>query len=535
MFKPTRSSLPEQPGVYIYKDKFNNIIYVGKAKNLKNRISSYFSSDHKNSVKTQILVKNIANLEYIIVDSEVEALLLENKLIKKHKPKYNIDLKDNKTYAYIKITDEKIPKIISTRKITKKGDYFGPYTDSKSRWEIINLIVSLFGIVTPKTFSQKSTLYYEIGISPAKTEKNINIEEYHKKVQEAKNFLKGKNINKIKTRLKEEMNTASKELKYEIAMQKKQQLDSIEHMLEKQKVDLLKNYDQDIAVIINDKKTQKSLIQILHISKGIISSKKDYKLEYEENLLLNFIKMFYSSNYVPKEIIVNTKVWEDENDKEKIEEYLSKLRGTKTEIILPQKGEKLSLVKLAEKNAKNSFENSNTSKLKKLLKLKNDPNIIECFDMSNLGKEYLVGAMTRFKNEKEDKEGYRKFEIKSFKGKNDDYKAMQEVIKRRYSRLKEENLEFPDLIIIDGGKGQLNAANKSLKELGLKLNTISIAKGEKRDKNEIYTSPKTPPIILDNNSEIMLYLRKIRDSVHNFVINYNRKKRDMKLREEMKE
>ncbi len=532
--KNLTSNLPKNPGVYIFKDKFNNIIYIGKAKNLKNRVSSYFSSDHKTSIKTQILVKNINDIEYIIVDNEIEALLLENKLIKKHHPKYNINLKDSKTYAYIKITDEKIPKILITRKITKNGTYFGPYTDSKLKYEILNLTTSLFNLITPKTYTQKSTLYYEIGISPAKDEKSINIKEYLKKVEQAKDFLRGKNISEIKKKLKEEMNKASNELKFEIAMQKKRQIESIEHIKEKQKVDLIKNFDQDIAIIINDLQNEKSIIEIMHISKGVISSKKDFKFEYEENLLQKFIKMYYSTQFIPKEIIINQKIWENQEEKELLEQYLTKLRGNKSILTLPQKGEKLSLVKLAEKNAIETLNKNISEKLKTILKLKTTPRIIECFDMSNLGKDYLIGAMTRFKNEKEDKNEYRKFEIKSFAGKNDDYRAIEEVITRRYSRLIDEKKELPDLIIIDGGKGQLKAAKKAIKKLNLSLQTISIAKGAKRDRNDIYINENNEPIILDSNSDIMLYLRKIRDSVHNLAIIYNRKKREMRIKNEMK-
>jgi len=531
MFKPIRKDIPTNPGVYIFKDKFQNIIYIGKAKNLRNRVSSYFSLKHENSPKTRFLVKNISDVEFIIVDNEIESLLLENKLIKKNKPKYNINLKDNKTYAFIKITNEKIPKIISTRKVTKTGTYFGPYTSGSARREIIELIIDLFHIITPKTYRNKSHLYYEIGKAPAKTPDEIDLVKYKENIELAKDFLKGKNINKTLKQLKIEMDDFSSTLKFELALKRKTQIDAILHMLEKQKVDLKKNYDQDVLVII--KKSSNALIQVLNISKGIITSKKDFRFELDEELFVSFIKMYYSTNYIPNEIMVNYKFWENDEEKELIEEYLQKLRGSKVNILFPQKGEKLALIKLAEKNAKILMKNNVLSIIKEKLNLPQIPNIIECFDMSNLGKEYLVGAMTRWVNGQSDKEGYRKFEIKSFKGKNDDYLAMKEVVYRRYRRLKDEKKELPNLIIIDGGKGQLKFAVKSLRELNLKIPILSIAKGSKRDKNEIFLIGNEEPLIFDDNSQMMLFLRKVRDSVHNLVINYNRKKRDMKFDESL--
>lgn len=519
-------NLPKTCGVYIFKDKTDVIIYIGKAKNLKNRVSSYFLNKHENSPKTKVLVKNIVKIDYILVDTELEALLLENKLIKKNKPKYNLDLKDSKTYAYIKITDEKIPKIMFTRKITKTGDYFGPYASSEIRRELFFLVTKIFGIITKNTFSNKSTLNYQIGLSPAKSIDEINIEEYNKNLKIAKDFLLGKNAKEIISKLKEKMQIASKSEDYEIALEIKKQIETIENSFEKQKVDLIKKHDQDIIVLVENKIENKGIIFILNISKGTITSKKDYKLEYTENLLEEFIKTYYSNNTIPNEIIINQKLSEE---KESIEKYLEKISGHKVEIITPQKGEKLELVKLCEKNALNLIKNDPLKEIQVNLKLPQIPKIIECFDMSNFGKNDLVGAMTRWINLKPDKSGYRKYEIKNFRGKNDDYASINEVITRRYSKLKEEHLELPNLIIIDGGKGHLSTAHEALTKLNLDIPIISIAKGKNRYKNEIYLIGNDEPLTFDNNSEMMLTLRKIRDSVHNFVISYNRSKRKIKL------
>lgn len=525
MLKDTVKTLPKTCGVYIFKDENDNIIYIGKAKNLKNRVSSYFLNKHENSPKTKVLVKNIAKIDYILVDTELEALLLENKLIKKHKPKYNLDLKDSKTYAYIKITDEKIPKIMFTRKISKTGDYFGPYASSEIRRELFFLVTKIFGIITKNTFSNKSTLNYQIGLSPAKSIDEINILEYNKNVKSAKEFLLGKNKKEIVSKLKEKMQIASKNENYEIALEIKKQIEIIENSFEKQKVDLIKKHDQDIIVLVENQIENKAIIFILNITKGTITSKKDYKLEYTQNLIEEFIKTYYYTNTIPSEIIVNHKL---SDEKESIEKYLEKVSGHKVEILFPQKGEKLELVNLAEKNAQNLIKNDPLKEIQINLKLPKLPKVIECFDMSNFGKNDLVGAMTRWVDLKPDKSGYRKYEIKNFTGKNDDYASITEVITRRYSKLKEENLEFPNLIIIDGGKGHLNTSLNALNKLNLQIPIISIAKGKNRDKNEIYLYGKDEPLIFDNNSQMLLNLRKIRDSVHNFVISYNRSKRKIK-------
>jgi excinuclease ABC subunit C len=530
MLKKSVSNLPQNPGVYLFKNQKGDIIYIGKAKNLKNRVSSYFTSKPNESPKTQFLVKNISDIDHIIVNNEIEALLLENKLIKKHKPKYNINLKDDKTFAYIKITNEKIPKITSTRTITSNGTYFGPYTDGYLRREIEKLVVQIFKIATKKTYSSKSKLNYQIGLSPAPREEDINIKEYNKNVELAKEFLKG-NTNKILKKLKNDMKESSKNLQFEIAKEKKRQIEAIEHLNQKQSVDLIKKHNQDVLVIETNNK-DKSLIQLFKISKGVISNKKNYTFNYyEKDLLEEFMKMYYSKNPIPKEIIVSQNPSQTKEDKDLLEQYLSKQKKSKVSITIPKRGEKLQLIKISQKNAKINFGSDDISiQLKNKLKLNQTPKIIECFDMSNLGFEHLVGAMTRWQDAKEDTKNFRRYKIKSFKNKNDDYAAMKEVIYRRYKRLKDNKQELPNLIIIDGGKGQLNSSIQSLKELNLKIPIIGIAKQEE----EIFLPGKKDPLTFNKNSEMMLFLRKIRDRTHNYVINYNKKRRDIKLKEEFK-
>ncbi len=522
------SKIPKNPGCYIYKNAQNEIIYIGKAKNLLNRIRSYFSNYAGHSLKTKLLISQIASIDWIIVDNEVEALLLENNLIKKHYPKYNIDLKDNKRYAYIKITDEKFPRILSTRIVTKDGMYFGPYTDGYQRVQLIRIVVSLFKLRVCRVLPKNACLNFHIGICTAPCIKNVDEEQYHLQVIKAKEFLKG-NMSETITVLTAEMKKYSDALQFEKALERKKQLEAISGLMDKQKVELVKGYDQDVISLIHY--NDSAIFEIFTISKGVISAKSEYKLEYTEGLFEEFIKRYYSLKNIPQEIIVNQQFYESESDKEILEQYFSKLRNGKVMIIYPEKGDKLALVKLAEKNAlMNLEENSVLKELQDKLNLPEYPKIIECFDISNLGYDHIVAGMTRFVDGRADTSGYRKFMIRSTVGKQDDFMSMGEVVYRRYKKLKIEALEYPDLIIIDGGLGQLHAALFSLKQLGLKIPIISLAK----ENEELYTPSSKEPMQFDKNSKMMLLIRQIRDSVHNYVLAYNRKRRSMQLRDEFK-
>lgn len=523
------SLIPKTPGCYMYKNKEQEIIYVGKAKNLVNRIRSYFSNSAQHSVKTKHLVEKIYAIEWIVVDNEVEALLLENNLIKKHSPKYNIDLKDSKTFAYIKITNEKFPRILSTRKVTKEGIYFGPYTDGFERVQLLRTIVSIFKLRTCRVLPKRACLNYHIGICTAPCIKNIEEEAYAKQVRQAVAFLHGKTA-EIVAVLRKEMEEYSKELNFEKALERKKQLETIAHIFEKQKVEHIKKFDQDI--IAHVKHNDEAIFEIFTVSKGVITGKSEYRVPFEEHIFEEFLKRYYATRKIPYEIVVNQQFYESEIDKETLEAYFSKLRNQKVVITCPQKGDKKSLLELAEKNAlSNLEENSALVELQQKLNMAKYPRAIECFDISNLSYDHIVAGMVRFIDGKADKPGYRKFKIKSVSNKNDDFASMEEVIYRRYNRIKNEREEYPDLIIVDGGLGQLGAALKSLRALGLQIPIISLAK----QREEIYTPAESTPLQFDKNSKMMLLLRQIRDSVHDFAIGYNRKRREMKLREEFGE
>jgi excinuclease ABC subunit C len=518
------NDFPKDPGVYLFKDESGKIIYVGKAKNLKNRVSSYFKNKNQ-SAKTTVLVSKIKSGDYIIVNNEVEALLLENKLIKEHSPKYNISLKDDKTYAYIKITDEKIPKLLSTRKVTKKGKYFGPYTDGNARNLIVKILNRHHKLCTNKCSLNKSCLNHHIGFCSGASIGLESKEDYAKRIDKVIKSLKG-NIEDIKEDVIKQMHYYIEREEFEKAKIQKEIIESLNFLKQKQQVDDLKHINQDVIAII--KTNNYSYFSVLHIKKGTILKKENYKFENEELLFSKFLTNYYYGKEIPHEILVNEDFWETDKNKQIIENYLQSLAKRKVTLIKPIKGDKKSLVELAIKNLDNSNE-AILKLLKEKLKLKNIPRIIECFDISNLKDKFIVAGMVRFKDLIEDKPNYRKFNIKTTTT-QDDFKAMQEVIYRRYKRLLQEKKELPDLILIDGGLGQLNSAKKALEKLGLDIEVISIAKREE----EIYLKNEEL-VLLDKQKEPLLTLRKIRDSVHNLAVNFNRSQRRKELKESFKQ
>ena len=523
--------IPRSPGVYLYRDVKEEIIYVGKAKSLRNRVRSYFSrsSAREHSPKTIILVRNIRSIEWIVVDTEVEALLLENKLIKRHTPKYNISLKDAKTYAYISITDEKFPRILSTRAPLKKGMTFGPYTDGSARAELVRLTVQLFKLRTCKTLPKQPCLNYHIGICTAPCiAKEIGVDElsYGMQVAAAQEFLKG-DVKPVLQKLTAEMKEASVALKFEQAREKHRQIEAIHnlHDGERQKVDTLKRYDQDIIAFLAQE--EKAVIELFTISKGVIAGKKEFSLERTDDVFAEFIRRYYSQNRIPREIVVNVPCWEDDGEKRILEEYLTSLRGAHVEFLIPERGEKRELVMMAERNAQaDILEERSLVQLQEALNLSVVPKIIECFDISNLGTQDIVAGMTRFVDGKADTKGFRKFKIRTLaEGEQDDFRSMQEAVHRRYSRLVAENGQLPHLVIIDGGKGQLGAALSALQDAGVSIPIVALAK----EREELFLPGKDEPLLHPKTSPMMLLVRSIRDRTHDFVLGYNRKRRQMRL------
>ena len=519
--------IPTYPGVYLFKDQEGAIIYCGKAKNLRNRVSNYFSNSKELSLKTRHLISKIRGIDWIVVRSEVEALLLENKMIKQHSPRYNISLKDAKTFAYIAFTKDNFPRVLATRKTSQKLESFGPYTDGTKRREVQKLIVSVFKLRTCYTMPNRACLNYHIGICTAPCIGKVTQDEYGKQVEDARVFLKGGTQQTVEA-LTRQMQQASSQGKYERAMELRNQLYSIRMLSAKQIVDRERDFDQD--VIAFRKVEDKVIVVQMGIRRGVLLGKRDFSLDAQENLEQDFLKAFYSSNPIPREIMLSTKCWGDEQEKEALEQFLSRLRKAPVEITIPERGEKRALIELANKNIEVNMEHDSAlSDLKDALNLPTLPLVIESFDISNLGNEHIVSGMVRFVDGKADKSGYRKFKMRGVRS-ADDFASMKEVILRRYRRLLEEKAKMPDLILIDGGEEQLKSAVGSLSALGLKIPAIGLAK----KLEEIYLPSEEAPRRFDNNSKMMLLLRRIRDSTHNFSITYNRKRRQMKMREEFR-
>lgn len=518
-------NLPSKPGVYIMKDVENTIIYIGKAKNLKNRVQSYFR-EKLDRPKTQVLMSHFDSLEYILTNSEKEALILEATLIKKHRPRYNVQLKDDKRYPYVKITNEKFPRVVITRNIVKNGVYYGPFTDVGSVKQTVKFLKSLFKIRTCRNMNGPC-LNSQIDLCYAPCEGKISEEEYAKIINKIDLFFQGK-YSVIVKNLKKEMIDASDNQEYEKAAVIRDQIASIEEIMEKQFVELIDDdLDQDVIAIAPSE--NEVVVIIMPIRKGKIVGRDDFLMstsEYDSNseILFAFIQQYYDYNrHIPKQILLA----EDINEKKLLQDWLSDLRGNKVHIKVPQKGVKLRLVNMAQKNAeiikhqKKKMENS-LIELKKYLKLDKLPRIIEGYDISNISGKFAVGSKVSFKDGKPNKKGYKHFKMET-PGPND-FAMMEELLTRRLKMIDSD--EGPDLIVIDGGKGQLGMACGVLEKLNLThIPIIGLAK----EFEEIYLPNTQRPIIIPKNNKALHLLQQVRDESHRFAITYHRKLRSKNI------
>lgn len=520
-------NLPKKPGVYIMRDANDEIIYIGKAKNLINRVRSYFR-EKLDRPKTQILMSHFDSLEYIVTNSEKEALILEATLIKKHRPRYNVQLKDDKRYPYVKITNEKYPRLIITRNITKNGIYYGPFTDVTSVKKTVKFLKSLFKIRACRNMDGPC-LNSQIDLCYAPCSGEISKEEYDEIINKIDLFFQGK-YSVIVKNLKKEMAEAAENEQFEKAAVLRDQITSIEEIMEKQFVDLVDDdLDQDvIAIAPNDNEV---VVIIMPIRNGKIVGRDDFLMsgsQYESNseILFAFIQQYYGFNrHIPKQILLNEPI----DDTELLEEWLSDLRGNKVYIKVPMKGVKLRLVNMAQKNAeiikhqKKAMENS-LIELKKYLKLDKLPRIIEGYDISNISGKFAVGSKVSFKDAKPNKKKYKRFKIET-PGPND-FAMMKELLTRRLKMIDTD--EEPDLIVIDGGKGQLSMACEVLDELNLAhIPIIGLAK----EFEEIYIPNSKRPIIIPKNNKALHLLQQVRDESHRFAITYHRKLRSDNISE----
>ena len=542
--------VPTQPGCYLYYDKEGTIIYVGKAKNLKRRVYSYFHKQHE-SPKTNILVSQIEKLEYIITDSEVEALILESHLIKQHKPKYNILLKDDKKYPYFLITDEDFPRIQVVRKKNlnpDKGRFYGPYTDVGAMYATLDFLKRLFPLKQCKTpkFTNRPCLYYHIGKCLAPCQGKVTPEEYQKLIQQVELFLSGKQSELLK-QIQTQMLKYAESEQFEKAAKMRDSYLDLQKTLERQKVvyENTKLNEDIIAVIYEDGILA---IVIMMIREGRLIDKKDFtyfvdnvdKTEYFETFFRDYytnLKLEFPDRIISKDL-------EEVGEKELYQDWLKILSGKKV-IISYGKGKYKELYELALKNATNLLENAKLKKMAQIrddfnevgsylaekLQLTNFPNRIECYDISHIQGTNTVASMVVFQNGLPKKTAYRKFKIKSTEGKPDDFLSMKEVLSRRLSRLGEPKWEKPDLIIIDGGKGQLSSVMQIVEEMGIKvgeggIDFVSLAKREE----EVFLPNQTDSILLPRDSNALYLIQRIRDEAHRFAITFHRDLRSKKLK-----
>lgn len=539
--------LPAKPGVYIMHDQKDEIIYVGKAVSLKNRVRQYFQSSRNKGVKIEQMVTKIARFEYIITDSELEALVLECNLIKEHRPKYNTMLKDDKSYPFIKVTiQEEYPRVLFSHRMQKdKSKYYGPYTSAGAIKDTIELMRKLYKIRScsknlPKDQGkERPCLYYHIGQCMAPCQGYISKEEYRRNIDRVLEFLNG-NFKSVLKELEEKMQKASEELRFEEAMEYRDLMKSVKQIGERQKITGSDGEDKDVVAVAADEND--AVAQVFFVREGRLIGRDHFYLrvareDSEAQVLSSFLKQFYSGTpFVPKELMIQHEI----DDREVIEEWLTKVRGQRVYVRVPKKGTKEKLVELAKQNAQLVL-NQDKERLKReegrtIGALKeiagwlnmNTLNRIEAFDISNISGFESVGSMIVYEKGKPKRSDYRKFKIRSVKGAND-YASMEEVLTRRFIRgLKEQAAEqnqggflrFPDLVMMDGGRGQVNIACEVLQKLNLDIPVCGMVKDDKHRTRGLYFQNEEIPI--DHSSQGFQLITRIQDEAHRFAIEYHR-------------
>ena len=526
--------LPSKPGVYLMHDERDAIIYVGKAISLKNRVRQYFQSSRNKGVKIEQMVTHIARFEYIITDSELEALVLECNLIKEHRPKYNTMLMDDKAYPFIKVTvQEDFPRVLFARQMYKdKAKYYGPYTSAAAVKDTIDLIHKLYGIRTcnrqlPKMQGkERPCLNYHIHQCPAPCQGYISKEEYGESVKKALHFLNG-NYAPILKELEEKMQQAAEEMEFEKAIEYRELLGSVKKIAQKQKITNSDMEDKDVIAMAKDR--EDAVVQVFFIRDGRLIGRDHFCLhiaadDKKEEILAAFVKQFYAGTpYIPREIMMQYEIGEAEV----IESWLSERKGQKVHICVPKKGEKEKLVELAQKNAKMVLdqdkerirreEGRTIGAMKEIAGLLNLPEIsrVEAYDISNISGFQTVGSMVVFEKGKPKRSDYRKFRIRGVQG-ADDYASMEEMLTRRLSHYE----TYPDLIMMDGGRGQVNIALKVMDAVGVHVPVCGMVKDDHHRTRGIYFNNVEIPI--DRDSEGFRLVTRIQDEAHRFAIEYHR-------------
>ncbi|MFL6460247.1 MAG: excinuclease ABC subunit UvrC [Nitrososphaeraceae archaeon] len=532
---PTRKQIPQSPGVYLMKDNEGKIIYIGKAKNLRNRVSSYFLKEYnKYNWKTSQLVRKIKDIEFVVTDNEIEAFLLESNLIKRYRPVFNIELKDQQRYTYLRITDETFPRLLVARRNRNgefygpKGKIYGPFVRGSSKFLTIGFLRKLFKIRICGKLPKKPCLEYFIKNCDAPCINNIAKSEYMRNVSELQKILEGKSsIEKFIGEMENEMRKASDLQQYEKAKEIRDTLHRLSNLRVRQKMEKVvshHNADEEYIGIVKDTTKCTAHVMILRRTHGVISDSKKFDFDLiGDNSLTTFLSQYYSTvPVIPRFVYVN----EDIESKNSLERSLEQLAEHVVSIIkisedFPIK-EKRQLMDLLIRNLILHIEKGydpNIVELKNIIHLPTIPIVIDCFDISNFGTSFAVGSCTRFVNGKPNKTGYRKFKIRTIPRQND-FAMIEEVIMRRYPLTEKDIIDqiaIPDLIVIDGGKGQLSSAINAIHKIGLDIPCISLAK----ENEEIYTAYSSKPIILPKSSGALKVLQHIRDESHRFGLAYN--------------
>ncbi len=545
-FKKRLSALGQEPGVYLMKDAEGKVIYVGKAIALRNRVRSYFQSQRGKDMKTRELVAHIADFEVIRTDTPTEALILENELIKKYWPKYNVMLKDSKTYPYIRITNEEWPRVISTRQIVNDGSrYFGPYTSAGAAYKTINLLNRLFPYRKCDkkiTGNDEVCLYYHMHQCTAPCISMVDRPTYMKAIESATLFLSGRG-EEIVGGIEEEMEQAAEAWNFERAAELRDRLNAINHVLERQKVVTATGTNADIIGLAQGAGGD-SGIQVGFLRNGKIIGSEFFPMQSAVNdapseIVTSFVSQFYAdAAVVPPRLFLQHPITEGES--EMISSWLAGLRGSKVEVTVPQRGTNRALVEMVAKSAAENLEQARLKHLSDEMKmtaamteladaldLPRLPRRIECFDNSNLQGTNPVASMVVFQDGKPAKKEYRKFTIKTVVG-ADDFASMKEIIGRRFRRAAEADEEeagkwttLPDLVIIDGGKGQLNAALEALAEVGMEVPICGLAK----EQEELFLPGRSDSILLPRDSQALFLVQRVRDEAHRFAVTFHRARR----------
>ena len=551
--KSELKKIAASPGVYILKNSNDNIIYIGKAVNLKNRVRQYFqASSQAQSPKVRNLASSVASFEYIVTDNEIEALILENNLIKKHRPKYNVLLKDDKTYPYIKLTtEEPFPRLLLTRSHTKdRGKYFGPFVNGTKRIDILDIIYKVWpirrcAIKIPSSHNERPCLYYHINQCGAPCIELVSQEEYARVVDEVAEFLSGKSEG-ILERLQEEMLCYSESMEFERAAEIRDKIEAVKSLDEEQKLQRGEGDDKDVLAFA--KKGDTALVQIFFLRGGKMIGRDQLMMtgvegSEDSKILADFIKQFYGDNsFIPKELLLQA----DVADRETIAQWLSSMRESQVILTVPKKGEKHKLCELAQKNAALSIEQfgdhlrneqmrttSAIEEIRVALGLEASLERIEAFDISNTSGVMSVGSMVVFEGGKPKPSEYRKFRIKYVEGSND-FASMQEVVARRFLRYKEERengkdkfLKLPDIVFVDGGAPQVAAAQGILEDLGIAIPVAGMVKDNAHKTRALLFDGRE--VFLKPSSEGFKLVVRIQDEVHRFAVEYHRRLREREM------